>query len=138
MAANFLPISAEEIEQIPQAMHYLQQAIERTPASTNRLDITMEMAKRGYGEFYLAILADVLVGVAYVMTYNTKDGKVLSPVLLGGKYMNTWDYDWFDFMFKKAQQIGAKPVRFIARKGWKKKYPKLKIIGHIYEFILPE
>jgi hypothetical protein len=136
VAIRFIHVLSQDLDHIPeQAIKYLQQAIDRTPASTSRLDIIMEIAKKGFGDVFLIMNDDDLTGVCYLLTYDTKDGKVLSPVLVGGKNMSKWKTDFHDFLYKIAENMNERHiVRFIARKGWGRAYPDCKIIGHIYEF----
>lgn len=134
---KFLHVAPEYIDQMPAlAVDYLQQAIDRTPASTSRLDITLDMAKKGYGGVYLICEEDALVGATYVLSYDTKEGKVISPVLLAGKNMRHWHKDYYDFIMSLAKSVNAVAVRSIGRKGWLRKFPMGKNIGTIYEYML--
>lgn len=129
---EFRRVQVDELD--PKAVHYLSEAVRRTPASTDRIDITLEMAKK-YGELY-QVYDGELCGAVYVLTYNTKDGKVLSPVLVGGKSLSHWQQDLHDFLVGEANKLDAVAIRFIARKGWGKLYPMCRNIGTIYELKL--
>ena len=118
----------------PKAIAYLDQAIKRTPASTSRLDVTLQMARK-YGDIYLVHDED-LIGAVYLLVYSTDKGKVISPVLVGGKNLARWRDALHDFMISKAKENSAIAIRFIARKGWMKAYPMCRNIGTIYEFMM--
>lgn len=129
---EFRRVTVDELDD--KSKHYLSEATRRTPASTDNIDITLEMAKK-YGEIYTVHNGE-LTGAIYVLTYNTKEGKVLSPVLVGGKNLGKWQSDLHDFLVGEASKIKAVAIRFIARKGWQKMYPMCKNIGTIYELKL--
>ena len=135
MAIKFLHVLPTDLDSLPEiAITWLQNAIDRTPASTSRLNITLDIAKKGYGDIFLITAGEEMTGVCYLLTYDTKDGKVLSPVLVGGKNMSRWKKDFHEFLYKVAERINPEViVRFIARKGWGKEFPDCKVIGHIYE-----
>lgn len=116
-----------------QAMGYLDRAIKRTPASTSRLDVTLKMAQT-YGDVYVVMEDKIMMGAVYLLTYNTDEGKVISPVLVGGIKLSHWQNDLHDFLIGQAKAINAVAIKFIARKGWHKMYPMCKNIGTIYEF----
>lgn len=132
---KFLHILPCDLDSLPEmVVKWLQNAIDRTPASTSRLDITLDIAKKGYGDMFIVTDGEDMTGVCYLLTYDTKDGKVLSPVLVGGKNLSRWKQDFHDFLYKVSGNINKEHiVRFIARKGWGKKYPECKVIGYIYE-----
>lgn len=127
---DFIRVSVEQLNAT--SRHYLAEAARRTPASTDRIEITLEIAKK-YGEIY-EVYKSGLIGCIYVLTYNTKEGKVLSPVLVGGKDMGLWQQDLYDFLVAEAKKLDAVAIRFIARKGWGKLYPMCRNIGTIYEW----
>lgn len=131
---TFLKVLPNEIDFLsPQAVEYLQNAIDRTPASTSRLDVTIDIAKKGYGNVYLIFNDNELTGVAYILVYSSLKGKVVAPVLVGGDNMHIWQQDFFDFVNNFSMKLGADKVRWIGRKGWKKAYPKARVIGYIFE-----
>lgn len=91
------------------------------------------MAARGIGDIYL-IEDGELIGCTYIVAYPTIDGKVLSPVLVGGQKLHRWRDDLHDFLVAELKRIDGEAIRFIARKGWVKKYPMCRNIGTIYEW----
>lgn len=117
---------------LPQARKYLAEAVRRTPASTDRIDITLEMAKK-YGEIY-TVYDTQLTGCLYLLTYNTKEGKILSPVLVGGKNLKKWRNELFNFLADELKKVDGVAVRYIGRKGWLKTFPTCRNIGTIYEW----
>lgn len=122
------------IDKLPvRAIEYLYDAIRYTPASTSRLDVTLDIAKKGYGNIYLIYNGGKLTGAAYLLVYDTPQGKVVAPVLLGGDNMNIWRDDWYHFVFQFSSKIGAKKVKWIGRKGWHRAFPKSRIIGYVME-----
>lgn len=129
--ATFERVSVGDLP--PLAIHYLDMAIKRTPASTSRLDVTLQMAQK-YGDLYLVKDGEFVIGAVYNLIYNTEEGKVISPVLVGGKNLSKWRKDLFDFLFGELTRLDAVACRFIGRKGWLKAYPMCKNIGTIYEF----
>lgn len=120
-----------------QAVKYLEQAILRTPASTSKLDFTLQVAAKGFGAVYLVMDGKKLVGATYILTYDTRDGKVISPVLVGGKNMSRWRKDYWDFVHAQGEKVKANYSRFISRTAWKKVYPECKVIGYVYEYKFP-
>lgn len=134
MTTTFLKILPEQIANLPaQAIKYLEDAIIRTPASTSRLDVTLDIAKKGFGNIYLIYVDEVLKGASYILVYDTKIGKIVAPVLLAGDDMELWNEEFHNFMYEFGGLLGAKKARWIGRKGWKKAYPKSKVIGYVYE-----
>lgn len=129
---EFRRVTVEQLD--PKAKHYLSEAVRRTPASTDRIDITLELAKK-YGEIY-QVYSGELTGAVYILTYDTKEGKVVSPVLVGGKNLSGWQKNLHDFLINEASKLDAVAIRFIARKGWGKLYPMCRNIGTIYELKL--
>lgn len=126
----------DAIANLPQQMiDYLQKAIDRTPASVSRLDITLDMAQKGYGSIYAVLHDGKLTGAAYILVYDRKEGKAVSPFLVGGDNLRLWQDELFHFIVNMAKSLGGCPVYFIARRGWLKRYPMCKIIGHIYEYV---
>lgn len=122
------------VDDLPElAIHYLDMAIKRTPASTSKLDVTLQMARK-YGDLYLVMDGEELTGAIYLLIYNTDEGKVLSPVLVGGRNLSRWKNDLFDFLVSELKRVEGIACRFIARKGWMKAYPMCRNIGTIYEF----
>jgi len=117
-------------------MRFLKEANRRTPASTENIEMLMTMALHGYGGIYLIYLNDKIVGATYILSYDTENGKVLSPVLLGGVKINEWKDDYHDFILATAKSLKA-PIRFIGREGWIKIFPMCKAIGTVYEFLPP-
>lgn len=115
------------------AIRYLDKAIKRTPASTSRLDVTLQLARK-FGDLYLVKDGEDLIGAVYLLVYNTEHGKVLSPVLVGGRNLSRWKKDLFDFLMAELKRVEGVACRFIARKGWMRAYPMCKNIGTIYEF----
>lgn len=114
------------------AKYYLEQAIKRTPASTSRLDKTLQMAHK-FGDLY-TVHDGEMIGAIYVLIYDTPEGKVVSPVLVGGIMLHKWRDDLHDFLVAECTRVNGIAVRFIARRGWAKKYPMCKNIGTIYEW----
>lgn len=134
MTITFLKVPPEQINDLPPlALEYLENAIIRTPASTERLDVMLDIARKGYGNTYLIYDGEDLKGAAYILTYDTKHGKVVSPVLIGGNDMDSWDADAKSALKQFCILQNASTIYFIGRKGWKKKYPAAKIIGYVYE-----
>jgi len=131
---SFQKILPENLDQIPiQAVKYLETAIIRTPASTSRLDVTLEIAKKGYGNVYLIYMDRVLLGACYILVYPTKKGKVIAPVLLAGDFMELWYEDFREFLYDFSKKLDAYKIRWIGRKGWAKAFPKSRVIGYVYE-----
>lgn len=131
---TFLKILPEEIDNLPsEAIKYLEDAIKRTPASTSRLDVTLDIAKKGFGNIYTISNNDQLVGCCYILVYDTPKGKVVSPVLLAGEYMYVWQDAFYDFLRDFCGKVKATKARWIGRKGWAKAWPKAKVIGYVYE-----
>lgn len=120
-------------------MRFLREASRRTPASTENIEMIMSLAAKGYGGVYLIYLADKLVGATYILSYDTDNGKVLSPVLLGGIKINNWKDDYFLFITDIARSLcnPPAPIRYIGREGWAKVFPMCKPIGTVYEFLPP-
>lgn len=130
----FQKILPENIDSLPsEAVKFLDDAIKRTPASTSRLDVTLDIAKKGYGNIYTISNNGFLVGCCYLLVYDTPRGKVVSPVLLGGEYMYVWQDDFYEFLYDFCQKVEAVKVRWIGRKGWSKAWPKARVIGYTFE-----
>ena len=131
---TFRKILPEAIDRLPnRAVDYLNEAMIRTPASTSRLDVTLMMAKRGYGNIYLIYDSGKLKGACYILVYGTPKGKVVAPVLVGGDDMYLWQEDFYGFIQDFSRKIRAFSIRWIGRKGWHRAYPKSRIIGYIME-----
>lgn len=131
---TFQKIPPERVEFLPElALKYLETAIKRTPASASRLDITLELAKRGNGNIYLICSDYILTGICYLIACDTTEGKVVCPCLVGGDNMRHWLDDFHKFVYEFAQSINAHKVRWIGRKGWAKAFPKSQVIGYIFE-----
>lgn len=127
---EFKRVSVDELT--PISLGYLEKAIKRTPASTSRLDITLHIA-RTYGDLYHVYNGE-LTGAVYMLIYDTPEGKVISPCLVGGKNLSRWQEDLYQFLLSELKRVNGVACRFIARKGWMKKYPSCKNIGTIYEW----
>lgn len=131
---TFQKILPEDIINLsPLALYYLQQASDRTPASTGRFDVTLDIAKKGYGNIYLIFNDNELTGCCYIMVYPSKVGKIVAPILVGGSHMESWNADFYEFVQDFSRKLDAHKIRWIGRKGWKKAYPKSKVIGYVYE-----
>ena len=77
---EFLKVKPENIPYLPfKAVKFLEEAIKRTPASTSNLAVTLEIAAKGYGNIYLVVSGDDIIGTIYLLTYDTENGKILSP-----------------------------------------------------------
>lgn len=136
MITTFQKIPPEEIDNLPaQAIKYLQDAVKRSPSRVSSLELTLDIAKRGYGNLYL-VYREKLIGACYILVCPAPDGKIVAPDLVGGDDMKIWNADFHQFLFEFGQLIGAVKVSWIGRKGWSKAYPKSKIIGYIYEHAL--
>lgn len=134
MTTIFQKIPPDQIDNLePQAIAYLENAIRRTPASTSRLDVTLDIAAKGYGNLYLIYRFTVLTGAAYILVYDTPQGKIVAPVLVGGDHMASWQADFYEFVQAFSRHCGAVKIRWIGRKGWGKAYPKSRVIGYIFE-----
>lgn len=134
---EFIHVPPHEIDNLPtEAIKYLSDAIRRTPASTSRLDITLDMARKGYGDIYLVKDADALIGAVNILVYDTPEGRIVSPFLVGGIRMHSWAAALKDFTFKFCESINAIAIRCIARKGWNKLYPMGKVVGYVYDYPL--
>lgn len=134
---RFQKIPPTEIDNLdPLAVKFLDEAIKRTPASTSRLDVTLDIAKKGYGNIYTIHDEDSLVGATYLLVYPTPQGKVVGIVLLGGRKLESWKHAYYNFAVDFANKLDAIAIRFISRDGWGKKYPMCKRIGGIYELKL--
>ncbi len=134
MTTTFQKIIPEKVDEIPaQAIKYLEDAVIRTPASTSRIDVTMDIAKKGYGNIYLIHIDQKLTGACYLLVYPTKLGKVIAPVLVGGDNMHLWHDDFYDFVQEFSRKLEGHKIRWIGRKGWHKAYPKSRVIGYVYE-----
>lgn len=130
----FLKVQPAEIDLLhPKAIQYLQDATDRTPGSVSRLDVTLDIAKKGYGNIYLIFDENTLTGVAYILVYPSPRGKIVSPILVGGDNMRSWQKDFYDFIQDFARKLNAVKIRWIGRKGWMKAYPKSKVIGYVIE-----
>lgn len=135
---RFELVPPADIHALPiQAVKYLERAILRTPASTSNLDFTLQVASKGFGAVYLVFDDDKLTGATYILTYDTSEGKIISPVLVGGKNMERWRKEYWDFIFGLGVDSKSSFSRFISRTGWKKRYPKCRVIGYIYEYKFP-
>lgn len=131
---TFRKILPAAIDKLPvRAVNYLDEAIRYTPASTSRLDVTLDIAKRGYGNIYLIYDDGRLTGASYLVVYDTPQGKVVAPVLLGGDNMQRWQDDWYHFVFQFSSRIAATKVKWIGRKGWHRAFPKSRVIGYVME-----
>lgn len=131
---TFQKILPDGIADLPvKAIHYLQQAINRTPASTSRLDVTLDIARKGYGNMYAVYDERKLTGMCYLLLYDSPEGKIASPCLIGGDNMRIWKRDFHKFLYEFCQLSGAIKCRWIGRKGWAGAYPKSKVIGYIME-----
>ena len=96
---RFLNVSPDQVDALPfEAIEFLDRAIKCTPASTARLDITMDIARKGFGNIYIIMDEEEIVGTTYILSYDTPEGKIVSPVLLGGKNMKKWRDDYFNFI----------------------------------------
>lgn len=134
---RFLSVSPDQVDALPfEAVEFLDNAIKRTPASTACLDMTMDIARKGFGNIYIVMDEEEIVGATYILSYDTPEGKIISPVLLGGKNMKKWRDDYFNFITNFARTLSSPYIRFVARKGWERFYPMCKNIGTIYEFDL--
>lgn len=127
---TFRRIEAKELP--PLAIQFLQEAINRTPGSTARLDLTLDMAAKGFGDLYL-IEDGELIGCMYILTYTAKARKVVCPVLIGGRNMRKWHAEAEEFVIAGAKRINAL-IRAVGRRGWRKRFPQSKVIGYIYEY----
>ncbi len=131
---TFQKIPPELIPQLSeQAIKYLDDAIKRTPASVSRLDVTLDMAAKGYGNVYAVYDDGIFTGICYLLVYPTDAGKVVSPCLIGGDNMKAWRKDFHKFLYEFCCLSNAVKVRWIGRKGWAKAYPHSKVIGYIME-----
>lgn len=131
---TFQKILPEEIDYLPpQVVKYIDDAIKRTPGTTSRLDVTLDIAKKGFGNIYTIFCDGVLTGASYLLVYPTPQGKIVSPVLVGGDNMSLWLAAYYDFVYQFSHQLEAVKIRWIGRKGWVKAFPKAKVIGHIFE-----
>lgn len=131
---TFQKIAPEKVKKLPSiAIKYLEEAIRRTPASTSRLDVMLDVAEKGYGNVYVVYDDARIMGVTYLLTYDTPEGKVLGIVLLGGRRMGLWKDDYYWFIMKFCAMSGCRMINYLARKGWLKMFPKARIIGYIYE-----
>ena len=130
----FRKIPPEGINNLPKAaIRYLEEAERRTPANVGRLDITLEIAKKGYGNIYLIYNGDWLCGACYILTHDTNKGKVVAPVLVGGDNMHLWQSDFYNFIQDFSRLVGAVKIHWMGRKGWLKAYPKSRVIGYTFE-----
>jgi hypothetical protein len=131
---TFRKIAPNNIDSLPKtAIRYLDEANRRTPASASRIDVTLDIAKRGYGNIYLIYNGDWLAGACYILTHDTPKGKVVSPVLVGGKNMHIWHDDFYNFIQEFSKLVGAVKIHWMGRKGWLKAYPKSRVIGYVFE-----
>ncbi len=131
---TFQKILPENISGLPiKVIRYLQDAIKRTPASTSRLDVVLDIAKKGYGNLYTIYDEKRLIGACYLLIYDTPEGKIVSPCLVGGDNMRTWRKDFHKFLYEFCLLTNAIKVRWIGRKGWAKAYPNSKVIGYVME-----
>lgn len=133
---EFHRVPPENIQFLPfKAIKYIEGAIQRTPANVTRLDVVLDVISKGHGDLYLISRDDEIIGITYLLTYDTAEGKVLSPVLTAGYKMASWSQDYADFLYKYAASSNIKILRFIGRRGWTKMFPKAKIIGYVCEIV---
>lgn len=134
---DFIKIAPTEIDILPPlAVKYLEQAIKRTPASTSRLDITLDIARKGYGNIYLIFDGAILMGATYLVVYPTDKGKVLGIILLGGTKIKRWKDDYYKFATSFGRNVGAYKINYIGRDGWGPVFPMCKRVGSIFELTL--
>lgn len=131
---TFRKIQPEGIDSLPAAaIRYLREANRRTPANTSRIEITLEIAKKGYGNIYLIYNGVWLCGACYILVYDTDEGKITAPILVGGDNLHLWHDDFYNFIQEFSRMVNAVKIHFIARKGWLRAYPKSRVIGYVFE-----
>lgn len=106
---------------------YLQEAIRKTPATVSKIEHVLAAIQRGDGVVFAVLDKSKIIGAIYLRQHK----EIICPVLIGGEKMDSWDF--YGFMARLCEQIGAEKVQWIGRKGWKGLFPKSRVIGYVYE-----
>lgn len=135
---RFEHVPPEDIDALPaDALRYLENAVRRTPNNKYNLSQKLLVARNGFGGVFLIFDDETLIGCTFIITYDMDDGKVISPVLLGGKDFRRWKTEYWDFVYALGMDARAVYARFSSRAGWARMYPACKKQGNIYEYKFP-
>lgn len=129
MISFFRTIDPNEI-----AVKFIENAVKRTPANTAKSSVVLRNIRNNKGDLFLILNNYNTVGIVYVLTYSTAEGRIICPVLVGGENIKEWHDDLRKFLIGLKQRSKAIAINFIARKGWERLYPECRNIGTIYEF----
>lgn len=135
MNINIKCINPLEVSQLPYIVrHYLEITAKHDPlCELNPIDILVG-ASTGEGLLCLVSNSDQILGVIYYLKAQHGRSEVLNIATLGGKNIELWLKELFDFSYSLAQTLSCEKVIIMSRIGWQKKYPQLKVIGSIYSF----
>lgn len=116
------------------AIRYIKIAVKRTPANTAEASALIRNIRNNKGDLFLILDNYNTVGIVYIITYPTVEGRIICPVLVGGENIKLWHNDLRRFLIDLKQRSKAIAINFIARKGWERLYPECKNIGTIYQY----
>lgn len=132
-AVKFHYIPPECIDFIPiAALRYLEDAIEGTPHSVVNRDTVLMRAKHGIGQFYIVEKDNGVLGILYLMFYETEEGRILNINFLGGQNLRTWGDALRNFIRGLMMDTHASELVVVGREGWIKFFPELRVTGAIY------
>jgi len=111
-----------------EAIKYLQQAIEHTPACAETLESITQAIEQQAVQLWLIEETGICAAMVTSLEDNPKGGQYLNIILLGGaKPMRLWTPLLSEFFLEAAKTY---TVICIGRKGWSKIFP-VKEIGSV-------
>lgn len=111
-----------------EAIKYLQQAIDRTPACAETIESVIQGIEQKADDLYLIEEdGEIYAAMLSCIEDNPKGGQYFNVVLLGGKKMKRWSPFLSEFFLELAKDY---TVICVGRKGWYKIFP-VKEIGTI-------
>ena len=113
------------------AITYLDAALRRTPANCDTLPEILASLPQSMAQIYLIYDGEEMMGATILQQYDASDGKVLSPLLLGGRHISSWRGAYQAWLSSMADSMNAS-IEFIGRRGWGKLFPMYKEIGTVY------
>lgn len=91
-----------------------------------------QMCRSGSAFLVIGHSGDQIRIAAVVRFDRWSNGPILRIIIAGGSDIDEWDTQMYDFIENLAKENGAKRVVAEGRKGWGRKYPKLKLLRCTY------
>jgi hypothetical protein len=110
----------------------LQKTLDEDPLCIDSLEQIEASLAAGNCIGFAVKTSDKIYGAAIIsFEKNTQDKLLMNLSLLGGEDVRLWINTLMDFLLSVRDQTNSKLI-IASRCGWKKVYPRLRVIGSIY------